>query len=339
MDLLYNVHTTNVVRLMCIMSDMNRMSKFRSISRDHSIFIQYSNQDYDLEHDIKVRTMQSTKEKIKLAPNDEKLLEKKGFKVGNPLNSGSFACVCRATYKDTPVAVKVIDLEKTSDDYRLKFLPREIYTMKKLKHKYLIDIIDIFVVGNRVLVFMELAEGGDFLDLLHETKALPEPRARYFYRQFGDALKYMHSIGFAHRDIKCENILLNKPRTESKLTDLGFTRSVNERRTGGQVLSDTYCGSAAYVAPEVLKAQPYNALISDVWSMGVVLFVLVNNRLPFGDRDTKKLLASQLDKNYKFVKNVSKQLRDLVEIHLTPDPNNRPKMEDILAHEWFDVDD
>ncbi|KAI2801163.1 protein serine threonine kinase [Blomia tropicalis] len=281
--------------------------------------------------------MQSLKE-VELTPNDQKLLEKRGFKLGAPLNSGSFACVCKATYNGTPIAAKVIDLEKTSDDYRLKFLPREIYTMKKLKHKYLIEILDIFVVGNRVLVFMELAAGGDFLDLLHETKALSESRARYFYLQFGDALRYMHSIGFAHRDIKCENILLNKERTESKLTDFGFTRSVNERKSGNQMLSDTYCGSAAYVAPEVLKAKPYNALVSDVWSMGVVLFVLVNSRLPFGDRETKKLLASQLEKNYKYTKNISKQLRQLIDWHLTPDPNDRPTMEDVLAHEWFQLE-
>ena len=283
-------------------------------------------------------TFQSTKEKIKFSLNDEKLLEKKGFKIGAPLNSGSFACVCKATYKDTPVAVKVIDLEKTSEDYRLKFLPREIYTMKKLKHKYLIDIINIFVVGNRVLVFMELADGGDFLDMLHETKALPEDRARYFYRQFGDALRYMHSIGFAHRDIKCENILLNKARTMSKLTDFGFTRSVTERQTGNFQLSDTYCGSAAYVAPEVLKAQPYNAIISDVWSNGVVLFVITQNRLPFGDRDTKKLLASQLERNYKYVKNISKECKQLISLHLEPNVLKRPTMEEVFTHDWFEVD-
>ena len=108
--------------------------------------------------------------------------------------SGSFACVCKATYKNKPAAVKVIDLEKTSDDYRLKFLPRELYTIKKLKHRFLIQVIDIYVIGNRVLVFMELADGGDFLDLLHETKALSEKKARYFYAQFGSALQYMHSI-------------------------------------------------------------------------------------------------------------------------------------------------
>ena len=146
--------------------------------------------------------------KVQLLPNDVKLLAIKGYTVGDALNSGSFACVCKATYKDKPAAVKVIDLEKTSDDYRLKFLPRELYTIKKLKHRFLVRVIDIYVIGNRVLVFMELANGGDFLDLLHETKALSEDRTRFFYSQFGDALRYMHSIGFAHRDIKVSNVKL-----------------------------------------------------------------------------------------------------------------------------------
>lgn len=279
--------------------------------------------------------MVTKKEKIKLAENDEKLLEKRGFKLGGPLNSGSFACVCKATYNGTPVAAKVIDLEKTSDDYRLKFLPREIYTMKKLKHKYLIEIFDIIVAGNRVLIFMELAEGGDFLDLLQEIKALPEAKARYYYLQFGDALRFMHSLGFAHRDIKCENILLNKARTISKLTDFGFTRPCFEKSTGERLLSETYCGSAAYVAPEVLKSQPYNPMVADVWSNGVVLYVLVQNRLPFSDRDTKKLLKSQLDRSYKFTKPISKELKELINAHLNPNASVRVNMNEVLADPWF----
>lgn len=110
---------------------------------------------------------------------------------------------------------------------------------------------------------MELADGGDMLDLLQALKhPLGEEKARSYYLQFGDALRYMHSVGFAHRDIKCENILLNKDKSAAKLTDFGFTRSCFERQTGERMLSDTYCGSTAYVAPEVLKSQPYNPLVS-----------------------------------------------------------------------------
>ena len=112
-----------------------------------------------------------------------------------------------------------------------------------------------------------------------------------------------------------------------------------EKQTGEQQLSETYCGSSAYVAPEVLKAQPYNAIVSDVWSMGVVLYVLVQNRLPFSERDTKKLLVSQLEHKYKFVKSVSKQLRELIEFHLDPNPDTRASMNDVLEHQWFAATD
>lgn len=94
--------------------------------------------------------MQEVK-KVELPSSDVKLLAIKGYTVGDPLNSGSFACVCKATAKGKAAAVKVIDLEKTSDDYRLKFLPRELYTMKKLSHPFVIQVLDIFAIGNRVL--------------------------------------------------------------------------------------------------------------------------------------------------------------------------------------------
>lgn len=85
------------------------------------------------------------------------------------------------------------------------------------------------------------------LDLLQAQRALPEAKVRFYYSQFGAALRYMHGIGFAHRDIKCENILMNQDKTVAKLTDFGFTRSCVEHGTGQKLLSDTFCGSASYL--------------------------------------------------------------------------------------------
>ncbi|KAF7496537.1 Testis-specific serine/threonine-protein kinase 1 [Sarcoptes scabiei] len=274
--------------------------------------------------------------KCNLPANEIELLKKRGFKIGHPLNSGSFALVCKATYQEQPIAVKVIDLEQTSNDYRLKFLPREIYTIKKLKHKYLIEMFDILVIGNKVLIFMELAEGGDLLDLLNERKNLSEDQARFYYLQFGDALKYMHSLGFAHRDIKCENILLNKTKTVAKLTDFGFSRTCFEKISGRRMYSETHCGSVAYVAPEILQSHRYNPLISDVWSIGVVLYVLVNNRLPFVEKDSRKMVKKQLDCVYRINQSLSSQLNDLIGLHLNPNPSNRINMDEVFHHQWFD---
>ena len=195
------------------------------------------------------------------------------------------------------------------------------------------------------------------IDLLQKSKsALTEEKVRFYYRQFGDALRYMHKSGFAHRDIKCENILMNHDRTVAKLTDFGFTRSCIEHGTGQKMLSDTYCGSASYLAPEVVKGEPYNPLIrqvtgvikecaiptlsslltSDVWSMGIVMYVLLHNRKPFAESDRKKLLARQMAQDIKFTKpKLSADCKELIKCQLIPEPDKRYTMEMVLAHKWF----
>ncbi|CAG2100353.1 unnamed protein product [Medioppia subpectinata] len=265
---------------------------------------------------------------------DAELLKKKGFKVGQQLNSGSFSTVCRATKGTTPVAVKIIDLSKTSEDYKNRFLPRELYTMTKLKHPNIIGIHDIFTIGNRIYVFMDLADGGDILDLI-KNGAVSEVKAKPLYKGVADALKYIHSKGFAHRDIKSENILLNKTRTVAKIADFGFSRTCFDNKTGTRVLSATYCGSAAYVAPEVLKITPYNPMISDVWSMGIVLYVMVNNRLPFSDKNLRQMLKQQLDRNIEYTGALTDACKDLIGKHLEPNIQQRYTMAQVLEHRWF----
>ena len=104
------------------------------------------------------------------------------------------------------------------------------------------------------------------------------------------------------------------------------------------MLSDTYCGSAAYSAPEVLRSQPYNPLKADCWSLGIVLFVLLNNKLPFIDNDTKKMTKRQADRKYNYKnKFLSAEAREVIAQLLTPDPAQRPSMMEIFAHPWFDV--
>lgn len=168
--------------------------------------------------------------------------------IGQQLNSGSFSIVCKAKYKGMNTAVKIIHLDKTSNDYRNKFFPREIYALNKLKHSNIIEIVKMFTLKNQFFIFMELAIGGDILDLLKDGILL-EQKAKCIYYQIVDAMKYVHSLGIAHRDIKCENVLLNKDRTIAKLTDFGFATTTYDCHTGKRMASQTFCGSVAYVAP------------------------------------------------------------------------------------------
>jgi serine kinase len=171
---------------------------------------------------------------------------------------------------------------------------------------------------------MQYAENGSILDLIHKEKRLTEPRACHFFRQIMSGVDYCHTQGVCHRDLKCENILLDEKFTV-KLIDFGFakcfksvpkstgqdkldafltesfsppaqsstsakTSSMKKEKEKDPKMSETYCGSYAYASPEILKGVPYDPFMSDIWAMGCVLYAMVFGRLPFDDRDPAKLI-------------------------------------------------
>lgn len=167
---------------------------------------------------------------------------------------------------------------------------------------------------------MQFAENGSILDLIHTERKLSESKACNLFRQLVAAVEYCHSMGVCHRDIKCENILLDENNTV-KLIDFGFAKCYKQMaKTAGEerlenllttqrrssilsnlstiahkkeknpLLSDTYCGSYAYASPEILKGIPYDPFLSDVWAMGCVLYCMVCGRLPYDDRIPSKLI-------------------------------------------------
>lgn len=160
---------------------------------------------------------------------------------------------------------------------------------------------------------MQHAEKGSILDLIHKHKRIGESQACSIFRQIMDGLEYCHSQGIAHRDLKCENILLDADNTV-KLIDFGFAKSNRPLpKTKGEErmeallgmksgipvrppkeqdfsASETYCGSYAYASPEILRGIPYDPFVSDVWALGCVLYTMVFGRLPFDDRLLAKLI-------------------------------------------------
>jgi serine kinase len=223
---------------------------------------------------------------------------------------------------------------------------------------------------------MQYAENGSILDLIHNTKYLKEATACKYFKQLISAVEYLHSLGICHRDLKCENILLDR-RNTIKIIDFGFGKILNKsdtkteqekkieklieagvdsppvterRETSGStsskkkdpLLSETYCGSYAYASPEILKGTPYDPRKSDIWALGVVLFAMVFGRLPFDDRDVKQLLK-QVESALKFPNSpsgVSDACKNLLKGILGP-LRYRFTIEDIKNHPWmtkFDVE-
>ncbi|CAP23721.2 Protein CBR-TWK-5 [Caenorhabditis briggsae] len=190
-------------------------------------------------------------------------------------------------------AVKAIDVLELTSDVKNKFLPREISCWRKLKNPYLVSLHAQYEAQNMIFLTMEYGSQGDLLRYVQDNGGIDERRAGQFMSQLMRGLQYMHSKQIAHRDIKLENIILFDNCV--KLSDFGFVRQVDN-----QTLSLTFCGSKSYSAPELLRGIGYNPFLSDVWSLGVVGFVMVTNRMPFDEKKPNNVIV-ELQRNRQYV--------------------------------------
>lgn len=279
-----------------------------------------------------------------LSPRNSELnaLEQRGYSIGKKIGQGSYASVHLADYVDQSakklrLACKIFDKEKAPHDFLEKFFPRELDILTKIENPHIIQVHSILQRGPRVFIFMNYAENGDLLDHIKRNGVTAEHNAKMWFRQMASGLQYLHNKNIAHRDLKCENILLSR-KFHVKIADFGFARFCMDD-AGRRVLSETYCGSAAYAAPEVVSGTPYNPKLADVWSLGIILFIMLNASMPFDDSNLKKLLKDQTSRNWMFRTRVretaSPLCKSIVRHILEPDITLRLTLDRILAHEWL----
>ena len=136
---------------------------------------------------------------------------------------------------------------------------------------------------------MDFAARGDLLSYCRLRGPLEEFHAQHLFRQIVDGLDYLHKMKIIHRDLKCENILLGASN-RCLIADFGFARVLREDE-----VSQTFCGSAAYAAPELLRGVKYSSFSSDIWSLGCILFVMLCHRMPFRDDTVAMLIKDQVN--------------------------------------------
>ncbi|XP_071959364.1 testis-specific serine/threonine-protein kinase 4-like [Antedon mediterranea] len=275
----------------------------------------------------------------KPTPKDkgQSVLEIHGFSSIETIGHGSYATVksANSAKHNCKVAIKIVSKRKAPDDYLTKFLPREVQVVKLLKHPNLVCFLQSIETTSRVYLIMELAESGDLLDYIKGHGAIPEAQTGIWFHHLVDGMEYCHQHGIVHRDLKCENLLLSKNNV-LKISDFGFARGNMKPKENGQViLSETYCGSYAYAPPEILRGIPYDPMLGDVWSMGVILFTMMFGRLPYDDTNHKTLLSQvQRPPSFPSNKSVAQDFKDII-CKLLISPKRRLHIRNIYDEQWY----
>ncbi|KAL5257664.1 hypothetical protein ACHWQZ_G012548 [Mnemiopsis leidyi] len=251
------------------------------------------------------------------------------------LGSGAYATVKYATCTKTnnAVAVKIISKTKTPREYLRKFVPREVDALKKLSvhgHPNIAQMREFFETPKRVYLVTKLAMGGDLLTYINSRKCLNEETSRKMIAELLCALDHIHDLGIVHRDLKCENLLIG-PNDSLIVSDFGFATQQPKNR-----LLTTFCGSYAYAAPEILTGSSYNGKCTDVWSVGVILYAMLNGRLPFNDTKPKNILVKIKTTPLTMVRTVSVACENFVRNILTISSMERPNVGELLLKTWVE---
>ncbi|XP_059497141.1 testis-specific serine/threonine-protein kinase 5-like [Stegostoma tigrinum] len=235
--------------------------------------------------------------------------------------------------KEKAVAIKVIPISQTLQQQSRRCLSREINALQSTyKHPNVIQLYEAFRSPSRLYLVLELAVKGDLLEHINRLSdrkvTLQEQEAVRLFTELVGAVSHCHSKNIVHRDLKCENILLDE-RGSLKLTDFGL--ATRYRKNG---LMSTFCGSMPYMAPEILQGQKYKGEHADIWSMGVILYAMVTGKLPFTEVQPSKLLE-EIKYGILYHERLSTDCQDLISKMLQWKPSARPTLSEVLTHPWM----
>ncbi|RMX47113.1 hypothetical protein pdam_00021756 [Pocillopora damicornis] len=254
------------------------------------------------------------------------------YDLQETLGCGHFAVVkvARHVFTGERVAVKVIDKTKL-DEISRAHLVKEVRCMKLVQHPNVVRLYEVIDTQTKLYLVQELGDGGDMYEyIMNHEQGLSEDKARHYFQQIVLAIDYCHKLHIVHRDLKLENVIFFKSLDVAKLTDFGLSNKFSP----GQKL-DTSCGSLAYSAPEVLLGDSYDAPAVDVWSLGVILFMLVCGRAPFYEANDSETLINIMDVRYSVSGHVSQPCQSLIEKMLVREPYHRCSVESIMEDPWF----
>ncbi|CAM9001055.1 hypothetical protein QQ045_000950 [Rhodiola kirilowii] len=255
------------------------------------------------------------------------------YELGRLLGTGTFAKVyhARNLQNGKSVAMKVVGKEKVIKVGMTEQVKREISVMKMVKHPNIVELHEVMASKSKIYFAMELVRGGELFSKIAKGR-LREDVARVYFQQLISAVDFCHSRGVYHRDLKPENLLLDDDGN-LKVTDFGLSAFTEHLKQDG--LLHTTCGTPAYVAPEVIGKKGYDGAKADLWSCGVILYVLLAGFLPFQDDNLVSMYRKIYRGDFKCPPWFSSEARRLVTKLLDPNPNTRITSSKIIESSWF----
>lgn len=256
------------------------------------------------------------------------------YEIGRTVGEGTFAKVKFAVNTETKesVAVKVLAKSTIVKHKMVNQIKREISIMKIVRHPYIVRLHEVLASRRKIYIILEFVPGGELFDKIVHSGKLSERESRRYFQQLIDAVSHCHSKGVYHRDLKPENLLLDV-HGNLKVSDFGLSALLQE----GVDLLKTTCGTPNYAAPEVLNGGEYDGAAADVWSCGVILFVLMGGHLPFEATDLPTLYKKMNSAAFTCPFWFSSGVKSLIDKILDPNPKTRITIEGIRNHPWFQV--
>ncbi|KAK7311908.1 hypothetical protein RJT34_10375 [Clitoria ternatea] len=255
------------------------------------------------------------------------------YEMGKLLGKGTFAKVYYGKQINTgeSVAIKVISKEQVKKEGMMEQIKREISVMRLVRHPNIVELKEVMATKTKIFFVMEYVRGGELFAKVSKGK-LREDQARKYFQQLISAVDYCHSRGVSHRDLKPENLLLDD-NGNLKISDFGLSALPEQLRYDG--LLHTQCGTPAYVAPEILRKKGYDGSQADIWSCGVILYVLLAGFLPFQHENLMTMYNKVLRAEFQFPPWISTDARRLISKILVADPSKRTTIPAITRVPWF----
>ncbi|KAG6492476.1 CBL-interacting protein kinase 4-like [Zingiber officinale] len=254
------------------------------------------------------------------------------YELGRLLGRGTFAKVylARSVSDGADVAVKILDKAEMVETGMADSVLTEVAAMRRLSHPNILRLYEVLATRSKIFLVMEHAPGGDLLGRVARRR-LPEHASRRYFHQLVSALHYCHARGVAHRDVKPQNLLLDRDGN-LKVSDFGLAALPDRLRDG---LLLTACGTPAYTAPEVFRRKGYDGAAADAWSCGVILFVLLAGSLPFDDANLAVMYRRIHRRDYELPPWISPPARRLLVRLLDPNPDTRMTIANLFDHPWL----